>query len=158
NRLVWLMAALLGAALSNSWTASLAGTTVPHLVANYMATSSIAFNQLLQRGTLLTAALIVPTAICFGAAFPLGLATIRASSQGAPQFADVYATNTAGAVAGSLICGFVLIPRFGLHATLGTVTGSLVATTMAIVASVRLSTALRSLAAAAAVAAGLVLV
>src|SRR4029077_3154070 len=70
HRLAWLMVALIGAALSNGWTASLAGGAVPRFVAHYMATSSIAFGQLLRQGTLLTAALIVPTAICFGAAFP----------------------------------------------------------------------------------------
>jgi spermidine synthase len=157
HRLAWLMVALLGAALSNSWTASLAGTTVPSLVAHYMATSSIAFNQLLQRGTLLTAALIVPTAMCFGAAFPLGLAAIRASAQSARQFADVYAANTAGAVAGSLICGFVLIPRFGLHATLGIVTGSLIAVAVAILITGRLSTVAQTLGTGLAFAAGLFL-
>jgi spermidine synthase len=157
HRLAWLMVALLGAALSNSWTASLAGTTVPSLVAHYMATSSIAFNQLLQRGTLLTAALIVPTAMCFGAAFPLGLAAIRASAQSARQFADVYAANTAGAVAGSLICGFVLIPKFGLHATLGIVTGSLIAVAVAILISGHLSTVAQTLGTGLAIATGLLL-
>jgi spermidine synthase len=158
RRLAWLMAALVGAALTNSWTASLAGTTVPTLVAHYMATSSIAFNQLLQRGTLLTAALIIPTAICFGAAFPLGLAAIRASAQGPRQFADVYAANTAGAVAGALMCGFVLIPQFGLHATLGIVTGSLIAATAAILMTGRPSPLVRTLGTGAAVAAGLILI
>ncbi len=155
HRLAWLMVALIGAALSNGWTASLAGGAVPHLVAHYMATSSIAFGQLLRRGTLLTAALIVPTAICFGAAFPLGLGTIRTSTRSASQFGLVYAANTAGAVAGSLLCGFAFIPLFGLHRTLDIVTGCLMAATLAIVASGRLTTIVRSLGAAAAVAAGL---
>jgi spermidine synthase len=156
HRLTWLMVALGGAALSNAWTASLAGATVPHLVAHYMATSSTAFDQLLRQGTVLTAALIVPTAICFGAAFPLGLATIRASPQAASQFGLVYATNTVGAVAGSLICGFVLIPRLGLHATFGVVTGCLIAVVLAIVISGPLTTNIRAVGAATALAAGLV--
>src|SRR5262249_42941713 len=130
NHVAWLMAALVGAALSNSWTASLAGGTVPRLVAHYMATSSIAFDQLLRNGTLLTAALIIPTAICFGVAFPLGLATIRSSTHTAVRFGIVYALNTAGAVIGSLLCGFFLIPLFGLHATFAIVTGCLLAATL----------------------------
>jgi spermidine synthase len=135
NRVAWLMVTLAGAAISNAWTAALAGGTVPHLVAHYMATSSTEFSQLLRQGTLLTAVLIVPTAICFGAAFPLALATLRASTQTTSRFGLVYATNTAGAVAGSLLCGFVFIPLFGLHATLGIVTACLIAATLAIVVS-----------------------
>ena len=94
DRLSWLMTALIGGALVNAWTAVLAGGTVPRLVAHYMATSSTAFDQLLRQGTILTAALIVPTAVCFGAAFPLALATINASARAARQFGIVYAINT----------------------------------------------------------------
>lgn len=151
NHLTWLMAALAGALISNAWTTSLAGGTVPHLVAHYMATSSTEFSQLLREGTLLTAALIVPTAICFGAAFPLGLATIRASMQTASEFGFVYAVNTAGAVAGSLLCGFVFIPLFGLHGTLGIVTACLIAGTIAILVSGALTTTARTAGAVAAI-------
>jgi spermidine synthase len=150
NRVTWLMVTLACAAISNAWTAALAGGTVPHLVAHYMATSSTEFSQLLRQGTLLTAALIVPTAICFGAAFPLGLATLRASTQATRRFGLVYAMNTAGAVAGSLLCGFVFIPLFGLHATLGIVTACLIAVTLAIVVSGSESTTVRGLGLAAA--------
>ena len=157
HRVAWLMVALVAAALSNAWTASLAGGTVPHLVAHYMATSSTAFDQLLRQGTLLTAALIIPTAICFGAAFPLGLATIRTSSRVASEFGMVYATNTVGAVAGSLLCGFVFIPRFGLHGTLDVVTVCLMLATFAIVLSKAVTTTTGTVGAAAAALAGLVL-
>lgn len=146
NRVTWLMVTLAGAAISNAWTAALAGGTVPHLVAHYMATSSTEFSQLLRQGTLLTAALIVPTAICFGAAFPLALGTIRASTETTSRFGLVYAANTAGAVAGSLLCGFVFIPLFGLHATLGVVTACLIAAALAIVVAGRETTTVRGLA------------
>src|SRR6185369_4203818 len=145
NRVTWLMVTLAGAAISNAWTAALAGGTVPHLVAHYMATSSTEFSQLLRQGTLLTAALIVPTAICFGAAFPLALGTIRASTETTSRFGLVYAANTAGAVAGSLLCGFVFIPLFGLHATLGVVTACLIAAALAIVVAGRETTTVRGL-------------
>jgi spermidine synthase len=150
KRVAWLMVTLDGAAISNAWTATLAGGTVPHLVAHYMATSSTEFSQLLRQGTLLTAALIVPTAICFGAAFPLGLATLRASTQTTRRFGLVYAINTAGAVAGSLLCGFVFIPLLGLHATLGIVTACLIAATLAIVVSGSETTTVKGLGMAAA--------
>jgi spermidine synthase len=157
HRLTWLMTALLGGALVNAWTAVLAGETVPRVVAHYMATSSTAFDQLLRQGTILTAALIVPTAVCFGAAFPLGLATINASTRAVRQFGIVYAINTAGAVAGSLLCGFVFIPVFGLQLTLAVVTGCLIVATLTIVTTGPLSTTARAVGAAAALVAGLIL-
>jgi spermidine synthase len=157
NHLTWLMVAIAGAALSNSWTASLAGGAVPRIVAHYMATSSIAFDQLLRQGTLLTAVLIVPTAICFGAAFPLGIASLRASTRAVSRFSTMYAANTLGAVSGSLICGFTFIPLLGLQPTFDIVTGCLIAATLAIVVSGPLTAIARATGAAAAVAAGLML-
>jgi spermidine synthase len=154
--IIWLTTALIGGALVNAWTASLAGGAVPRLVAHYMATSSTAFDQLLRQGTILTAVLIVPTAVCFGAAFPLALATINLS-RAARQFGIVYAINTAGAVVGSLLCGFVFIPMLGLHLTLAVVTGCLMVATLMIVAMAPLTTTARALGAAAALVAGLIL-
>ena len=158
NHVAWLMVAVAGAALFNSWTASLAGGTVPHLVARYMATSSIAFDQLLRQGTLLTAALIVPTAVCFGAAFPLAVATVRLSARDVSRFSNLYAANTAGAVSGSLICGFALIPIVGLRATFAIVTGCLIAATLAIVAAGPLKAATKAMGAAAALVSALMLI
>ena len=63
---------------------------------------------------------MLPTAFCLGAAFPLAFATIDdGSTTAAGRFSTVYAINTVGAVAGSLLAGFVFIPRLGLQTTLG---------------------------------------
>ena len=72
------------------------------------------------RGAWLTAALILPTAVvCLGAAFPLALAIAGATAADVSgRVGLVYAVNTVGAVSGSLAAGFLLIPRFGLQATL----------------------------------------
>ena len=87
-----------------------------------MASSPTLFADRLQQGLLLTAALILPTSVCLGAAFPFALALAggRAESS-AGRFANVYAVNTVGAVSGSLAAGFLLIPLLGLQATLAVV-------------------------------------
>lgn len=157
NRLTWLMLALAGAAIANAWTAALAGGTVPHLVAHHMATSSIAFGPLLRQGTLLTAALIVPTAICFGAAFPLALSIGDAGHRSSAQFGIVYAVNTLGAVAGSLLCGFVFIPALGLHATFEIVTAAVIAAVVVLILAGGLTAGAQTTGATAALAAVLVL-
>ena len=78
------------------------------------------------RGAMLMASLIIPTAIALGAAFPLALATTAGTSESASRrFGIVYAVNTAGAVLGSLIAGFVAIPLWGLEHTLQIVTALL---------------------------------
>jgi len=70
---------------------------------------------------------ILPTALLLGAAFPLGLILW---TTGAPESATklgrrvgtLYAMNVAGAIAGSLLAGFVLIPAFGAQQSLIIVT------------------------------------
>jgi spermidine synthase len=126
----WLAFALTGAAMTASWTYSLAGRAIPRLVAQQMAASQDVFDQILQQGMLLTAALILPTAICLGAAFPLALSIASdPSRQAAGRFGLVYAVNTIGAVTGSLLAGFVFIPVLGLQNTLRVVSGCLIAAT-----------------------------
>lgn len=63
------------------------------------------------------AVLIVPSAL-MGATLPLVVKSslIRADGLGG-RLGVLYATNTAGAVAGSLLAGLVLIPRLGIHAS-----------------------------------------
>ncbi len=57
---------------------------------------------------------VLPAAILWGASFPLALAGVAASDQDAARLAGgVYAANTVGAIAGSLVTSFVLIPWIG---------------------------------------------
>jgi spermidine synthase len=72
------------------------------------------------RAALAFAVLLVPTAL-MGASLPLAVRGVRASrSEVDPTRGDawsmglLYATNTAGAIVGCLLSGFVLIGRFGL--------------------------------------------
>ncbi len=55
-------------------------------------------------------------ALLMGFSFPLGNALIQRAEQSVGHRAGVlYLANTAGAVAGSLVAGFLLLPRFGLQ-------------------------------------------
>ena len=61
---------------------------------------------------------VLPGAILWGASFPLALAALARSDQDAARLAGgVYAANTVGAIAGSMITSFVLIPWIGTQRT-----------------------------------------
>jgi spermidine synthase len=65
----------------------------------------------LMRGTLIA---VLPTALCLGMAFPVGvrLWSGRARSAGR-ELGVLYAGNVAGALVGSLLAGFVLLAQYG---------------------------------------------
>ena len=126
---LWLALVLAGAAMASSWAGALAGGEVPRRVAEQVAASPDSFNQLLTRGAMLIAALIFPTAAGLGAAFPLAFATGRSAS----RLGLVYAINTLGAVAGSLLAGFVFIPLIGLQQTLRLVSVVLILASLIVV-------------------------
>lgn len=88
-------------------------------VASVVAGDGVTFNQVLLQQALIATALLVPMALAFGAAFPLALAL----GTGRPErlssdLGFIYAVNTAGAIAGSLVTGFVLLDRLGLQGML----------------------------------------
>jgi spermidine synthase len=59
---------------------------------------------------------IAVPALLMGFSFPLGNALIQRAEQSVGRRAGLlYLANTAGAVAGSVVTGFVLLPRFGLQ-------------------------------------------
>lgn len=138
----WLALALLLAAITTTLASVLVGDQIPRLVAQQVADAPDLFNQLLRQGTLLTLVLIVPTAACLGAAFPLGLALAAPPRTGlgapAAEFGAIYAVNTVGAVLGSLASGFLFIPRLGLQSTLTLVTLCLGASALLVIVRVRL--------------------
>ena len=80
----------------------------------------------LMRGTLIA---VLPTALCLGMAFPVGvrLWSGRARSAGR-QLGVLYAGNVAGALVGSLLAGFVLLARFGSARSLVLMAGVSLAT------------------------------
>lgn len=130
--LTWTLAV---ATVTVSVTTTLAGHDVPRWVAEALAASDGDFDAFFTRGVLLTIGLVLPTALCLGAAFPLGLAMIaprRMAEESAPDsarmvaaFGAAYAVNTVGAVTGSLAAGFLIIPAIGLRSTLFLVSAAL---------------------------------
>jgi spermidine synthase len=82
---------------------------------------------------------IFPASLLMGMAFPLGLAIWTshvAGDRAGARIGVIYAVNVAGAVAGSLLTGFVLLPAIGSRASL------LIASSMALGTGVLLLTAL----------------
>jgi spermidine synthase len=136
----WLAFALGAAAIATSWTCALAGSDVPRYVAQQIGGASELVDQALVRATLAMAVMVVAPAIGFGAAFPLALAAVGGGADLAPRRAGfLYAVNTIGAVAGSLVAGFVAIPQLGLQRTLWVVTITLMAAGFAVVFRSRMS-------------------
>jgi len=57
---------------------------------------------------------VLPGAILWGASFPIALAAVASEEQDAARLAGgVYAANTVGAIVGSLVTSFILVPWIG---------------------------------------------
>jgi spermidine synthase len=92
-------------------------------IADIVARSTITFREVLVRQALLALGLLAPMTVAFGAAFPFAVAAATREDETVPtDLGLVYAVNTAGAIVGALVAGFVLIPSSGLHGTLRIVT------------------------------------
>lgn len=64
-------------------------------------------------------AVMVPATLFIGATFPLAVRVLANSSKDSPLASGrVYAWNTFGAIAGSVLAGFVLLPQFGFGGSL----------------------------------------
>lgn len=91
---------------------------VPLAVASLVADRSASYARVLATEAWLAAALLLPAAASLGAAFPLALSAVMPRAGRVSRDASViYAANTAGAIAGSLAAGFVLVPSLGLQRT-----------------------------------------
>jgi spermidine synthase len=87
----------------------------------------------LQRSVLLVSGLLLPMTLAFGAAFPFALAMAAGRDEAVTQnIGTIYAVNTIGAILGSLLAGYLLVPQIGLHDTIRLVAalGTLVALTV----------------------------
>ena len=113
--LAWSMllsaALALAAASAVDWALLTLGGIVSH--PNYQ------FSDVLRREVLLVAVMLLPMTIAFGAAFPFAVAVAGGTDDGVIESLGViYAINTLGAILGSLLAGFVLVPMIGLHTTI----------------------------------------
>lgn len=131
--LVWLGACFFVGAVSASLAGALAASRLPLVVAAQMADAEAAFGPLLRRQVAGAVVLLLPLTTALGAAFPLALAAAGAGSAGVGSVASrVYAANTAGAIAGAIAGGFVLLPWLGLHDALRVVAAVGVAAALAL--------------------------
>lgn len=97
---------------------------------------------------------IFPTALLMGVAFPIGLHLWTTGAgprhDAAGRLGRFYALNVAGAIAGSLIAGFVLLPAFGSRVSLTMLGTAAFASGVALLAVSEISTRSRVLVGAAA--------
>jgi spermidine synthase len=92
---------------------------LPLLIGRWVAFSDGGFVPLIVTEAVLAAALLLPATVALGAVFPLGLALgVPSGPAAAAAAARLYAVNTTGAILGSLLAGFALIPAIGLRGTL----------------------------------------
>ena len=115
----WLGAMLAVTAVAASASAWFAASRLPLIVASQVADPEASFGRVVTLQAFGIATLLLPTTCALGAVFPLALA---AASAGQPatigrDVARVYASNTCGAIVGSLVGGFVLLPTVGLEIT-----------------------------------------
>ena len=91
------------------------------------------FIDVLRREVLLVTALLLPMTIAFGTAFPFAVALAGGRDENVTaNLGVIYAINTLGAILGSLLAGFVLIPLIGLHTTIRVVAAISAVTAIAI--------------------------
>jgi spermidine synthase len=129
-------------------------------IGEIVARPDIQFSDVLRHEILLVATLLLPMTLAFGAAFPfaVALATGR-DDRVTEQIGLVYAVNTVGAILGSLLSGFLLVPSFGLHGTIRAIAAlGAVTALVVLITSARGLGRLIGLVLAAGVAAGIVMV
>ena len=115
---LWLALSLAAAALTASYTYTLAGRDVALYVATELARGAAGAGWM-TTGAWISAALVVPTALCLGVAFPLAIGVAGVSRDDVTgRVGLIYAANTTGAVTGSFAAGFLTIPLAGLQVTL----------------------------------------
>ncbi len=113
-----LVACLVGAGLS-AWMTNHLFRFMPYWYVDLFALVGGGELMLLAVHGLLAMLVMVPTTLCVGAMFPLGLQlVVGAAERVASDVSRVYVVNTLGAVAGALLAGFVLVPLLGIQNTL----------------------------------------
>lgn len=118
-----------GLALAAAGSVDWALLTIGDIVSN----KAFVFADVLQREVLLVSALLLPMTIAFGAAFPFAVAMgSNNDDQVTEHIGVIYAVNTLGAILGSLLAGFLLVPAAGLFNTIRLVVAICAITAIAI--------------------------
>jgi spermidine synthase len=150
----WLEAGIAAASLLSLMTLA----AIPRLMAAAGPAVSKVLGGYLAYQAIVSAAVILPTMLLFGAAFPIGL-HVWTSSGGprrdsvATRVGQIYSLNVTAAIIGSLGTGFLLLPRFGSLGTTRLLGIASLASAIALFAAARASPARRAASAIAAAAA-----
>ena len=108
---VAMMAAACAALIACAWVDRL-----PLEIAAAAGRADADFGSVFAREVGLVIALQLPMTMALGAAFPFAIALASPTRQaGSPEAGTIYASNTAGAIAGALAGSFLLIARLGLQ-------------------------------------------
>jgi spermidine synthase len=92
---------------------------MPQLLVRLAQAPDLSLARLLAFEALFVAAIVLLPALLFGATLPLAMGiVVRQIRQAGGDVGGVYLANTLGAIAGSMLAGFVLIPSFGSRTTL----------------------------------------
>ncbi|MGH9346335.1 MAG: fused MFS/spermidine synthase [Vicinamibacterales bacterium] len=154
----WLLAATLLVSALAATGAAWWAPAVPLVVADAVAAPEASFATVVRLQSGLVAALMLPMTLAFGVAFPLAVALAASDDVTVSRdVAHVYTANTAGAIAGALAGGFVLVPWLGLQNTVR-VAATLAVAGFAIVALMHAGRRMAAAAATLAIAAGSVAV
>jgi spermidine synthase len=115
----WLAASLMAGGLAATFAAWYAATRMPLSVAVQVVDPTIDFSGIVRQQALAVGLLLLPMTLTLGVSFSLALALAGGGAASIAQgAARVYAANTAGAIAGALSAGFLLIPALGLRDTI----------------------------------------
>ena len=105
--------AVAGFALAQVATAVLAAGAYSGLCALDLGETGLAAN------ALLAVLVILPSALCIGATFPLAVRICaRAAPEAGPATARIYTWNTGGGITGSVLAGFYFLPALGFAGSL----------------------------------------
>jgi spermidine synthase len=120
---VWLGLSIIVAAAA-ALAAGIAADRLPIVIARTAGRTDASFMSVFALDVVLAVAIQLPMTIALGAALPFAIAAASVSRDAAPRTAAViYASNTAGAIAGALAGSFILIPRLGLQHSLQLASG-----------------------------------
>jgi spermidine synthase/tetratricopeptide (TPR) repeat protein len=115
---VRLLAVTAGAVALTVLCGSLAVNAMPRLFLEILHTVGVDFGGMTRTKAVLSVLTLLPPALAFGGTFPVAVRTYRSGGGAGRRIGRVYAWNTVGAIAGSFLTGFVLLPTIGAERTL----------------------------------------
>jgi spermidine synthase len=118
QRPVRLLAVTTGLVAVTALAGSMAVNAMPRLFLEVLQTLGIDYGGMTRTKALLSLLTLLPPALAFGGTFPVAVRTYGGATGPGRRIGRVYAWNTLGAIAGSFLTGFVLLPAVGAERTL----------------------------------------